>query len=161
MTNWKEPGDGEYTRILDDGAVAKVFEQTLFWRGAVDDRMADNIYFDAREAMEAVDAWETGGGKLTFHPDPQNGGPLTVNGLYQGDELHLLAGATVAIAAGATAASELGIALVLIAIFADITVPGAWPRHVAHWQERPWTPAEADPDDVRGRLRVVRDAAAG
>ncbi len=68
MTNWKEPGDGEYTRILDDGGVAKVFEQTLFWRATVDDRMADNIYFDAREAMEAVNAWETGGGKLTFHP---------------------------------------------------------------------------------------------
>lgn len=61
-------GSPGYTRILDDGGVAKVFEQTLFWRATVDDRMADNIYFDAREAMEAVNAWETGGGKLTFHP---------------------------------------------------------------------------------------------
>lgn len=37
-------------------------------------------------------------------------------------------------------------AVVLIAIFADITVPGAWPRHVAHWQERPWTEADMDPE---------------
>jgi hypothetical protein len=29
MNNWKEPGDGEYTRILNDGSVAKVFEQPV------------------------------------------------------------------------------------------------------------------------------------
>lgn len=68
MTNWKELGDGEYTRILDDGSVAKVFDQPLMWRAAVDDRMVDDIYFDAREAMQSVDAWEAGRGSLTFHP---------------------------------------------------------------------------------------------
>ncbi|MEO0316380.1 MAG: hypothetical protein RL404_57 [Pseudomonadota bacterium] len=68
MANWKEPGDGEYTRVVDGGAVAKVFEQTLFWRAAVDDRVLDDIFFDARDAMEAVDAWEAGNGNLTFHP---------------------------------------------------------------------------------------------
>ena len=68
MTNWKEPGDGEYTRILDDGSVAKVFEQPLLWRAAIDDRMLDDIFFDPLEAMRAVDAWEAGEGDLTFHP---------------------------------------------------------------------------------------------
>lgn len=68
MTNWKELGDGEYTRILDDGAVAKVFEQLPFWRAAVDDRMVDDIFFDAREAMQSIDAWEAGRRSLTFHP---------------------------------------------------------------------------------------------
>lgn len=68
MANWKEPGDGEYTRVLDDGSVAKVFEHPLLWRAAVDDRMVDDIFFDPREAMEAVDEWEAGGGNLTFHP---------------------------------------------------------------------------------------------
>lgn len=68
MANWKEPGDGEYTRTLDDGAVAKVFEQPLMWRVAVDDRMVDDIFFDAREAMQAIDAWEVGSSDLTFHP---------------------------------------------------------------------------------------------
>lgn len=68
MANWKEPGDGEYTRILDDGAVAKVFEQPLMWRVAVDDRMVDDIFFDARHAMQAIDAWEAGSRDLTFHP---------------------------------------------------------------------------------------------
>ena len=47
MNNWKEPGDGEYTRVLADGSVAKVFKQTLLWRAAVDDRMVDDIFFDA------------------------------------------------------------------------------------------------------------------
>ena len=68
MTNWKEPGDGEYTRILNDGSVAKVFKQTLLWRAAVDDRMVDDIFFDARNAMQTVDKWEAGHGDLTFHP---------------------------------------------------------------------------------------------
>ena len=68
MNNWKEPGDGEYTRILDDGAVAKVFEQPFMWRAAVDDRMVDDIFFEAHAAMKAIDAWEAGDGDLTFHP---------------------------------------------------------------------------------------------
>ena len=68
MTNWKEPGDGEYTRILNDGSVAKVFEQPLMWRAAIDDRMVDDIFFDARNAMQTVDKWEAGDGDLTFHP---------------------------------------------------------------------------------------------
>ena len=68
MTNWKEPGDGEYTRVLEDGSVAKVFEQPLMWRAAVDDRMVDDIFFDARNAMQTVDKWDAGHGELTFHP---------------------------------------------------------------------------------------------
>ena len=68
MTNWKEPGDGEYTRVLADGSVAKVFKQTLLWRAAVDDRMVDDIFFDALKAMQTVDEWDKGHGKLTFHP---------------------------------------------------------------------------------------------
>ena len=68
MNNWKEPGDGEYTRILNDGSVAKVFEQPLMWRAAIDDRMVDDIFFDARDAMQTVDKWEAGHGDLTFHP---------------------------------------------------------------------------------------------
>ena len=92
MSNWKEPGDGEYTRILEDGAVVKVFEQPLFWRAAIDDHMVDDVFFNALEAMQAVDDWEAGKGKLTFHPidrrwmgDDRKGytrrselGPLTV-----------------------------------------------------------------------------------
>lgn len=68
MNNWKEPGDGEYTRVLADGSVAKVFKQTLLWRAAVDNRMVDDIFFDAREAMQTVDEWDNGHGELTFHP---------------------------------------------------------------------------------------------
>ena len=68
MANWKELGDGEYTRILDDGSVAKVFDQPLMWRAAVDDRMVDDIFFEACEAMQAVDEWDAGDGELTFHP---------------------------------------------------------------------------------------------
>lgn len=68
MANWKELGDGEYTRILDDGSVAKVFDQPLLWRAAIDDRMLDDIFWDAREAMKAIDAWEAGCGTLSFHP---------------------------------------------------------------------------------------------
>jgi hypothetical protein len=68
MANWKEPGDGEYTRVLGSGEVVKVFEQPLFWRAAVDDRMIDDVFFDAREAIQAIDAWEVGLGNLTFHP---------------------------------------------------------------------------------------------
>ena len=68
MNNWKEPGDGEYTRVLADGSVAKVFEQPLMWRAAIDDRMVDDIFFEAREAMQAVDEWDAGDGELTFHP---------------------------------------------------------------------------------------------
>lgn len=68
MANWKERGDDEYTRILDDGSVAKVFLQPLLWRAAVDDRMVDDIFFDACEAMQSIDAWEAGLGSLTFHP---------------------------------------------------------------------------------------------
>ena len=68
MNNWKEPGDGEYTRVLADGSVAKVFEQPLLWRIAIDDRMVDDIFFDARNAMQTVDKWDAGDGELTFHP---------------------------------------------------------------------------------------------
>ena len=68
MTNWKEPGDGEYTRVLEDGSVAKVFKHTLLWRAAIDDRMVDDIFFEASEAMQAVDEWDAGDGELTFHP---------------------------------------------------------------------------------------------
>ena len=68
MNNWKEPGDGEYTRVLADGSVAKVFEQPLMWRAAIDDRMVDDIFFEACEAMQAVDKWDAGDGELTFHP---------------------------------------------------------------------------------------------
>jgi hypothetical protein len=68
MNNWKEPGDGEYTRVLADGSVAKVFKQTLLWRAAVDNRMVDDIFFDAREAMQTVDEWDNGHGEVTFHP---------------------------------------------------------------------------------------------
>jgi hypothetical protein len=68
MTNWKEPGDGEYTRILNDGSVAKVFEQPLMWRAAIDDRMVDDIFFEPCDAMQTVDKWEAGQSELTFHP---------------------------------------------------------------------------------------------
>ena len=51
MNKWKEPGDGEYTRHLDDGSVVKVFEQMPFWRAVIDDRMVDDIFFDALEAV--------------------------------------------------------------------------------------------------------------
>ncbi len=68
MNKWKEPGDGEYTRLLENGAVTKVFEQKPFWRAAVDDRLVDNIFFDAIDAIREIDEWEAGRGELTFHP---------------------------------------------------------------------------------------------
>jgi len=68
MNKWKEPGDGEYTRRLDDGSVVKVFEQMPFWRAVIDDRMVDNIFFEALDAIQAIDKWEAGHGELTLHP---------------------------------------------------------------------------------------------
>lgn len=79
MNNWKEQGDGEYTRIVDDGAVAKVFETQLFWRAAIDDRMVDDIFFDARDAINAIDAWEAGARNITLHD---------VDRRWNGDERH-------------------------------------------------------------------------
>lgn len=40
----------------------------LMCRVAVDDRLVDDIFFDARHAMQVVDAWEAGSRELTFHP---------------------------------------------------------------------------------------------
>jgi len=37
MNRWTERGDGEFTRTLRDGRKAKVFEQALLIRAAVDE----------------------------------------------------------------------------------------------------------------------------
>jgi len=68
MTRWTERGDGELTRTLRDGREAKVFEQGLMIRIAVDGQMVDDVFFDEREAMLATDKWEAGKEPLTFHP---------------------------------------------------------------------------------------------
>lgn len=68
MNRWTELGDGEFTRILRDGREAKVFLQGLLMRSSVDGQMVDNVFFDAREAMLAIDKWEAGDEPLTFHP---------------------------------------------------------------------------------------------
>ncbi len=77
MTNWKERGDGEYTRVVHCGAVAKVIQQRLLWRAAIDDQMVDDVFFDALQGMQAIDAWADGKGDLTVHP---------VDRRWQGDE---------------------------------------------------------------------------
>lgn len=67
MDSWRERGDGEFTRMLDDGRVVKVFDGVL-WRVTVDDLMVDNVFFDVVEAMRTVDEWLAGNKVLTFHP---------------------------------------------------------------------------------------------
>jgi hypothetical protein len=67
MSKWKDLGDGDFTRVLPDGRSAKVFDDIL-WRVVVDDYIAQDLFFDHREAMNAVDAWADGKGELSFVP---------------------------------------------------------------------------------------------
>ncbi|WP_298198563.1 hypothetical protein [Novosphingobium sp.] len=67
MNRWAERGDGEFTRTLRDGREAKVLNRELLIRAAVDGQMVDDVFFSAREAMEAIDSWDAGEEPLTFH----------------------------------------------------------------------------------------------
>lgn len=71
MNRWHERGDGEFTRVLKDGRVAMVLGRELLIRCAVDGQMVDDLFFSAREAMEAIDRWDAGHESLTFHPIDQ------------------------------------------------------------------------------------------
>lgn len=68
MIRWTERGDDEFTRVLRDGRLAKVLGRHLLIRVAVGGEMVDDVYFSAREAMEAIDRWDSGVEPLTLHP---------------------------------------------------------------------------------------------
>lgn len=78
MNRWTERGDGEFTRALRDGRQAKVLGREMLIRAAVGGEMVDDVFFSARDAMTAIDRWDSGAEPLTFHPIDKlwvDGGP--------------------------------------------------------------------------------------
>ena len=66
MLRWIELGDREFTCTLDDGRKVAVFEATM-WRITIDDRMVDDVFFDAKHAIETVEDWQAGRLELSLH----------------------------------------------------------------------------------------------
>lgn len=66
MLQWVELGDGEFTCTLSDGRKVSVFE-AIMWRITIDDRMVDDVFFDAKHAIETVEEWQAGQRDLPLH----------------------------------------------------------------------------------------------